>query len=107
MRVCYVGYRDVGDSERFTVMPFNHNVDDVKQLIKNVRAEGGADAPEDMQGGLKLALLYDWTGDAPKRVFIISDAPCHGQEYHDYNDDYQNGSPDSLVLKDLMKEFCK
>ena len=38
-------------------MPFNHNIDEVKQFINNIRAEGGCDVPEDMQGGLKMALL--------------------------------------------------
>ena len=35
--------------------------------------------PEDMQGGLKLCLLQDWTEEAVKRVVIITDAPPHGK----------------------------
>lgn len=79
VRVCFVGYRDIGDTNRFCVMPFTDNIDAVKQFISETRAEGGADEPEDLQGGLKLALHQDWTEEASKRVFIISDAPCHGK----------------------------
>jgi len=108
VRVSFVGYRDVKDRARFAVMPFTDDVNKVKDFIKNTRAEGGGDEPEDLQGGLKLALLQDWTEEASKRVFVICDAPCHGKQYNDcYGDDYPKGSPDGLVLEDLMKEFCK
>jgi len=88
-------------------MSFSDNIDSVKKFIQDTKAEGGADEPEDLQGGLKLALLQDWTEEATKRVFIISDAPCHGKKYHNSRDDYPQGSPDGLILEDLMKEFCK
>lgn len=107
VRVCFVGYRDIKDGERFTIKPFTDDVNAIKTFIANTGASGGADEPEDLQGGLKLALLQDWTEEASKRVFIISDAPCHGREYHNCRDDYPNGSPDGLKLEDLMKEFCK
>jgi len=38
---------------------------------------------------------------------MIMDAPCHGKKYHSCSDDYPNGSPEGLVLEDLIKEFCK
>jgi hypothetical protein len=107
-RVSFVGYRDIKDTRRFELMPFNENVDEVKKFIQSVTADGGADEPEDMQGGLKLCLLQDWTEEATKRVVLITDAPPHGTKYHEsYGDDYPNGSPEGLVLEDLMKEFCK
>lgn len=56
-RVSFVGYRDVKDKRRFELMPFNQNVEDVKAFIGKVKADGGDDEPEDMQGGLKLCLL--------------------------------------------------
>ena len=107
VRVCFVGYRDIKDRKRFAVKEFTEDIDSVKQFINGTHAEGGADEPEDLQGGLKLALLQDWTEEASKRVFIICDAPCHGKSYHSCHDDFPEGSPDGLVLEDLMKEFCK
>lgn len=56
-RVSFVGYRDICDERRFEVMAFNENIDEVRTFINGVQADGGADLPEDMQGGLKLSLL--------------------------------------------------
>jgi hypothetical protein len=79
IKVSFIGYRDILDKNRLRVMPFNDDIDEVKEFINESRAEGGGDAPEDIQGGLKLTLLQDWTQEAIKRVFLICDAPCHGK----------------------------
>ena len=78
-RVSFVGYRDIKESRRFEVLPFTNNIDEVKTFISKVSAFGGGDQPEDMQGGLKLSLMQDWTEEAVKRVVIITDAPPHGK----------------------------
>lgn len=49
----------------------------------------------------------DWTDEAAKRVFMIMDAPCHGKQYHDCDENHPKGSPDGLILEDQLKEFCK
>ena len=56
-----------------------------------------------------MMLLEDWTEDATKQVFMITDAPPHGNHLHDSTclDEYPAGSPDGLVFEDLMKEFKK
>ena len=37
---------------------------------------------------------------------MVCDAPAHGRQYHDdIADDYPEGSPDGLILEDLMQEF--
>ena len=77
-RVSFVGYRDFHDNRRFELMPFNENIEEVKTFISKVAADGGADEPEDLQGGLKLGLLQDWTEEAIKRTVLITDAPPHG-----------------------------
>jgi len=50
---------------------------------------------------------------------MIMDAPCHGRQYSTLGpggpigllgsngDDYPNGSPEGIVLEDLLKEFCR
>ena len=48
VRVCFVGYRDIRDSNRFTCLPFTDDIEAVKVFISNTRAEGGADMPEDV-----------------------------------------------------------
>ena len=47
-RVSFIGYRDIKDQRRFEVMPFNSNIDQVKDFISGVKAIGGGDEPEDM-----------------------------------------------------------
>ena len=49
--------------------------------------------------------MQDWSELAGKKVFFIADAPCHGSKYHDCEDYYPEGSPEGLVLEDLMLEF--
>lgn len=57
VRVCFVGYRDIKDSQRFTVLEFTDDLKAAKEFIQKTPAEGGGDLPEDVQGGLKITLL--------------------------------------------------
>jgi hypothetical protein len=52
VRVAFVGYRDIRDTERFCVAPFTSDLDKVKSFISKQVADGGRDWPEDVQGGL-------------------------------------------------------
>ena len=56
VQICFVGYRDHCDSERFAIKNFSSDVDDVKKFISGVRAIGGGDFPEDVVGGLRKCL---------------------------------------------------
>ena len=79
IRVCFVGYRDHKDDERFSILPFQEDIQGVKDFMTKVVAEGGKDFPEDVVGGLKMCLMQDWTEEASKKVFFVTDAPCHGK----------------------------
>lgn len=108
VRVCFIGYRDHKDDERFSVCPFTEEIQVVKDFMNNCIAEGGKDIPEDVVGGLKMCLMQDWTQDSSKKVFMITDAPCHGKKFTNGLDDhYPEGSPEGLTVEDLMREFCK
>lgn len=111
VRIAFIGYRDITTkSGRFISKSFTENVQDMKFFIALVEADGGEDAPEDVQGGLKLMLMEDWTEEATKQVFMITDAPPHGTHLHNMgagSDHYPEGSPDGLVFEDLMREFKK
>lgn len=55
-----------------------------------------------------MCLLQDWTQESNKKVFFITDAPCHGKQYSGaIEDHYPDGSPEGLNLEELMTEFCK
>jgi hypothetical protein len=109
VRVCFVGYRDIKDDVRFCVKPFTEDLDDVKAFISNVKADGGRDWPEDVQGGLNQALKQHWIPDSVKQAFLICDAPGHGIDLTNdpITDDYPAGSPDGFKVQDQMVEFAK
>ena len=51
VRVSFVGYRDIKDSERFTILEFTEDIELIKNFIGNTRAltqESPADFPEDV-----------------------------------------------------------
>lgn len=48
VRVAFVGYRDIKDTERFTIQEFTEDVEKVKNFISKTQATGGADMPEDV-----------------------------------------------------------
>jgi hypothetical protein len=48
-----------------------------------MRAFGGRDHPEDVQGGLDHALKMQWTQGSIKQLFLICDAPGHGKDICD------------------------
>jgi hypothetical protein len=48
IRVCFVGYRDIKDPNRFSVHEFSEDLNKIKSFIQTVKAEGGADFPEDV-----------------------------------------------------------
>lgn len=83
VRVCFVGYRDHCDSVRFSIKGFTEDIEDMKNYIQNVQAQGGGDTPEDVVGGLRKCLDQAWSATSKKQVFHIFDAPCHGKQYHD------------------------
>ena len=67
----------------------------LKKFIAGLKADGGGDAPEDVAGGLDLALKMSW--DHQIRICIlVADAPCHGKQFHSSHDNYPNGDPHGL-----------
>lgn len=100
LRLAIVGYRDVGDRNRFEVMDFTSSVDDFRSFVASMHAGGGDDAPEDMAGATKEANKLTW--ESPTKIaFIIADAPCHGTEYHHFEDSYPDGTPGIDIIEEL------
>mmetsp|Transcript_2896 Transcript_2896/g.3309 ORF Transcript_2896/g.3309 Transcript_2896/m.3309 type:complete len:297 (+) Transcript_2896:133-1023(+) len=106
VRVAFVGYRDFCDTNSiFYIHDFTFDLDSLKKKMSAVSASGGGDAPEDVQGGLRMALDLDWRENSIKLAYFIADAPCHGKKYHKAGDDYPEGSPAGLVLEEIVREF--
>lgn len=105
VRVAFVGYRDFCDKSIYDVHDFTYLDTTMKKFISKRKAKGGGDAPEDVQGALHQALNLSWMEESIKLCFFVADAACHGQKYHQVNDDYPAGNPNGLILEDLVKEF--
>lgn len=89
VKVSFIGYRDHKDKNRFEIKHFTENIQEIKQFISSVKAEGGGDFPEDVTGGMRRCLDEAWSEVSTKQVFHIFDAPCHGKQYHNsQSDDY-------------------
>ena len=82
------------------------DISSFESFVSKIEATGGEDTCEDVQGGLKLALMQDWTVEATKKVVFICDAPGHGSDINGGEwDDYPGGSLEGLQIKDLMLQF--
>lgn len=109
VRVAFVGYRDIGEHNRFSVMNFTKQVEMVQHFISKQEAEGGGDAAEDVQGAFNQALNLDWSPQSAKQIFHICDAPGHGKDICEYRvlDFYrEGGSPEGFKLQEQMERFA-
>ena len=89
VRVAFVGYRDYFDSERFVTVDFTQDIAAFRHEIQHITAMGGGDIPEDMAGGLHKALQLTWKART-RSLILIADAPCHGREFHSFEEDPRN-----------------
>lgn len=85
VRFGMVLYKDRGDNERVRVVPFTRDIAAFRGVLEDLRAGGGGDTPEDVQGGLEAALTQlDWRAAGVRLAFLIGDAAPHldyGQTY--------------------------
>ena len=61
-----------------------------------------------MAGGIQKANGLSWS--SPTRIaFLIADAPCHGLEFHDFDDTYPHGTLGIDIKKELamLLSNCK
>ena len=100
IRISIVAYRDHCDGEDISeVFRFSDDIAACQKFLKDLRATGGGDMPEDVAGGFENALKQDWQAKSKYAIFI-ADAPCHGTQYHDTgSDDYPKGDPKGRVVE--------
>ena len=89
VRVAFVGYRDYFDAERFVAVDFTQDVAAFRSEVQHIAAMGGGDIPEDMAGGLHRAMQLSWKART-RSLILIADAPCHGREFHNFEEDARN-----------------
>jgi hypothetical protein len=102
LRLAIVGYRDIRDTKRFEVLDFGSSVEMFKNFLSKLEATSGADTPEDLAGAIAIQQANHLSWSQPTRmVFVIADAPCHGTEFHNYEDSYPMGSPGIDIISEL------
>ena len=104
IRVGVVVFRDIGYPKRFEILDFTTSIDDFETFLGAIvaKANPGNDTPEDFAGGIQECNKLTWS-QSTRVVFAITDAPCHGKEFHncEYPDNYPNGTPGIDVLREL------
>jgi Mg-chelatase subunit ChlD len=77
-----VVYRDEGMGDEYVTrtFPFTSSLNTFRKNLSAQSAAGGGDIPEAMHRGLEEADKLEWRdGDTARVLFLIADAPPHGQ----------------------------
>jgi hypothetical protein len=100
-QIALVIYRDFGDAERISVLDFTQTFDHFDRMLAECTAEGGDDIPEDFAGAMHITSGLSWTSRV-RHVFIITDAPPHGNKYHEPRiaDRFPYGDPAGRILEE-------
>jgi hypothetical protein len=104
IRLGIVGYRDIKDAKRFEILPFTTDGEEARDFLDKVKADGGDDFPEDVNGGFRKT-LYElvWEEAAAKMIIHIADAPCHGNDFHTNRyDDYPTGHAEDKPYDEMF-----
>merc|ERR1712113_580039 len=104
VRFSFIGYRDHCDGpQRFQCYPnsgFTANVAGVCKALASAHASGGGDMPEDVEGAMRLACALPWSADV-RFCMLLTDAPCHGNDFHNCHDDHPHDASPVPRLKSL------
>lgn len=73
-----VFYRDYGDTYVVRAHGFSEDINTVQLNLNQEQAQGGGDYPEAMDQALNAAIAADWRTDSRKVLFLLADAPPHG-----------------------------
>lgn len=71
-------YRDEGDEYVVREYPFTTDLAAAVTAISEQTADGGGDTPEAVHTALKSAVSHEWDEDSVKVMFLVLDAPPHG-----------------------------
>jgi len=104
-RIGIVAYRDQGDLRRFEIMDFTSSGSEATSFLASLEATGGDDLPEDVNGAFQEALYdMDWMA-LTRYIYHLADAPAHGDEFHDLQDDHPQGLSTDLPWETLFSSM--
>ncbi len=79
-------YRDHGDDYVVRDLGFTKDVQEMRGWLADQRAAGGGDYPEAMDEALQAGADAQWRSEAVKLLFLVADAPPHGDKYDAFLD---------------------
>ncbi|KAE8449592.1 hypothetical protein EG329_007922 [Mollisiaceae sp. DMI_Dod_QoI] len=113
VRVAVVSYKDHGDQPNIEFLDFTPSSDHVFDFLGRLSASGGADAAEDVLGGIHQALNLSWKQQT-RCIIHIADAPPHGAGVlndfsHDGWDSYPSpgSEPHGFTYKPLLEQLIQ
>ena len=117
MHVGFIAYTDFSELyfgieyKDVDFIKITKNEEGKKEIFKKInelKSDGGGDTCEDLTGAFQLSLNKSWQGFS-KFAILATDAPCHGNEFHDpeIEDNYPEGDPEKRDIKKYVKEFAE
>lgn len=105
IRISIIAYRDINDKKRFEILPFTLSPNEAKSFLDKLKANGGEDTPEDVNGAFQHA-LFDIEWKSSVRLLVhIADAPCHGKKFHNCDDSFPNGGPNDISWEKIFERM--
>ena len=105
----FIGYKDVKEilKNDYLIIDFTKDYKYVKEEISKIKVGGGDDTAEDIAWAFERALEKSWTNNA-RIAILVTDAPCHGKEFHDINllDDYKEDVIYIEKMKNLVEKMA-
>jgi hypothetical protein len=102
-----VAYRDPVDcpSDKHDHLDFTSSYERLQSFLASVKSYGGRDDPEDLAGGIAIALDLSWRADAKKCIFLVTDANAHGTRFSGIDRDPHDDQTDRLVglIRDIAR----
>lgn len=111
VRIAVVGYKDHSDSPNIQFHDFTTSADQARHFVTGLKATGGADAPEDVLGGIRQAVNASWKHQT-RCIIHIADAPPHGRIFHTsstMDDSYPTPGtePHHLTYEPLLRQMIE
>ncbi len=77
-RISICTYRDQGDEYVVRGLPLTNDLQQIEHFLSGIRADGGGDAPESVQEGLRWSIEQNtFQPRARKVILVFGDAPPH------------------------------
>ena len=112
IKIGIITYRDHEDEEKTYLtkveIDLTNDLKEIKNIIKNIDYSGGKDEPEAVFDGLNSALNdISWREKSTKFLVHILDAPCHGKQYHNLENDKIENCPKNLNIEEIFDNMRK